>query len=121
MKINNTMKVFNFRKVDYLIKHNLKPVGAGYKNNEPYIFVECKPLDTDLSKYIGQLERYFSATIGVRYGILTDGNKWLFFTDNDNVNLMDKKPFYTLYNHHIHKRCFLSQIGFLQVLPFLTL
>lgn len=66
------------------------------KNNEPYIFVECKPLDTDLSKYIGQLERYYSATIGVRYGILTDGNKWLFFTDNDNVNLMDKKPFYTL-------------------------
>ena len=40
MKINNTMKVFNFRKVDYLIKHNLKPVGAGYKNNEPYILFE---------------------------------------------------------------------------------
>ena len=65
-------------------------------NNEPYIFVECKPLGTDLDKYIGQLERYYSATLSVRYGILTDGNKWLFFTDRDNVNLMDKKPFYTL-------------------------
>lgn len=65
-------------------------------NNEPYIFVECKPLGTDLDKYIGQLERYYSATLSVRYGILTDGNKWLFFTDRDNINLMDKKPFYTL-------------------------
>ena len=25
-------------------------------SNEPYIFVECKPLGTDLDKYIGQLE-----------------------------------------------------------------
>lgn len=66
------------------------------KDNEPYIFVECKPLDTDLNKYIGQLERYYSATIGVRYGILTDGNRWLFFTDYQNKNLMDKKPFYSV-------------------------
>ena len=65
-------------------------------NNEPYIFVECKPLGTDLDKYIGQLERYYSATLSVRYGILTDGNKWLFFTDSKNKNLMDKKPFYSV-------------------------
>ena len=32
-----TMKVFDFRKVDYLLKHKQVPIGAGYKIKEPYV------------------------------------------------------------------------------------
>lgn len=73
-------------KVDYAIM----------KDGKPFIFVECKSLDTDLRVHIGQLARYYSATLDVRYGILTDGNKWLFFGDFKNSNVMDKEPFYSI-------------------------
>lgn len=37
IEINGTMKVFDMKKVDMLIKRNIQPCGAGVKNNESYV------------------------------------------------------------------------------------
>jgi len=70
-------------KVDYAIKINSKIM----------MLIECKPSRTDLSKeHASQLYRYFSVTES-RFGILTNGIEWRFFTDLDAPNKMDAKPF----------------------------
>ena len=59
----------------------------------PKILVEAKPYRTDLSHTeMGQLSRYFAAT-HARIGILTNGRVFQFFSDLDNKNLMDTRPF----------------------------
>lgn len=59
----------------------------------PKILVEAKPYKTDLSNAeMGQLSRYFAAT-HARIGILTNGRVFQFFSDLDNKNLMDVRPF----------------------------
>jgi hypothetical protein len=71
-------------KVDYAIKINSKIT----------LLIECKPSRTDLSKeHASQLYRYFSVTES-RFGILTNGLEWRFFTDLDAPNKMDAKPFF---------------------------
>jgi len=71
-------------KVDYAIK----------LNGKIEMLIECKPARTDLSKeHASQLYRYFSVT-GSRFGILTNGVEWRFFTDLDASNKMDAKPFF---------------------------
>lgn len=73
-------------KVDYAIM----------KDGKPFIFIEVKPLGTTLEKHIGQLKSYFTSSNTVRYGILTDGQKYLFFTDDNRDNVMDEESFYKL-------------------------
>lgn len=59
----------------------------------PKILIEAKPYRTDLSQTeMGQLSRYFAAT-HARIGILTNGRIFQFFSDLDNKNLMDTRPF----------------------------
>ncbi len=59
----------------------------------PKILIEAKPYKTDLSHAeMGQLSRYFAAT-HARIGILTNGRIFQFFSDLDNKNLMDTRPF----------------------------
>jgi hypothetical protein len=71
-------------KVDYGIK----------QDNQIVMLVECKPVGADLAaKHAGQLFRYFSVT-DARFGVLTDGVKYLFFTDLDRPNQMDQRPFF---------------------------
>ena len=71
-------------KVDYAIKINGKIE----------ILIECKPARTDLSKeHASQLHRYFHVTES-RFGILTNGLEWRFYTDLDATNKMDAKPFF---------------------------
>tara|TARA_R100000655_G_scaffold3902_4_gene13047 strand:- start:6324 stop:7448 length:1125 start_codon:yes stop_codon:yes gene_type:complete len=71
-------------KVDYGIK----------QDGQIVILVECKPVGADLAaKHAGQLFRYFSVT-DARFGVLTDGVKYLFFTDLDRPNQMDQRPFF---------------------------
>ena len=43
-----------------------------------------------------QLFRYFAALESARFGIFTDGVRYLFFTDIDKSNVMDSRPFLTL-------------------------
>ncbi|MCY3906184.1 MAG: type I restriction enzyme HsdR N-terminal domain-containing protein [Anaerolineaceae bacterium] len=73
-------------KADYAILRDGKPV----------ILVECKSADTNLnSENRSQLSRYFVAT-DARYGILTNGVEYQFYTDLCKRNVMDKSPFLTV-------------------------
>ena len=72
-------------KIDYAIM----------KDNKPVILIECKTVNTDLNKeHASQLFRYFTVTnTPARVGILTNGVIYQFFTDLDERNKMDTKPF----------------------------
>ncbi len=71
-------------KVDYAISIN----------GEPKIFVEAKSMNNKINKSAPQLSRYFSTFPSVRLGILTNGIEYHFFTDLNNANIMDSKPFF---------------------------
>lgn len=58
------------------------------------ILFECKMVGTDLNRVTpSQLYRYFSVT-DARFGILTDGIHYQFFSDLDSPNKMDSRPFF---------------------------
>ena len=70
-------------KVDYAIK----------KDDEVIMLIECKKCGTDLSDaHTTQLFRYFSV-VHARIAVLTDGVVYQFYTDLDESNRMDTKPF----------------------------
>ncbi|MFN5219869.1 MAG: type I restriction endonuclease [Cyanobacteriota bacterium] len=63
------------------------------EDGQPKILIEAKPYTSDLrTAEMGQLSRYFQAT-KARIGILTNGRLFQFFSDLDDRNLMDQKPF----------------------------
>ncbi|HEX6987483.1 MAG TPA: type I restriction endonuclease [Planctomycetaceae bacterium] len=71
-------------KVDYAILRDGKPI----------ILFECKHHTADLRKeHASQLYRYFSVT-EARFGVLTNGIAYRFFSDLDAPNKMDSKPFF---------------------------
>lgn len=71
-------------KVDYALKQNGKII----------MLIECKTAQTNLSDaHYGQLFRYFSVT-EARVGILTNGIEYWFFSDVDEKNKLDNRPFY---------------------------
>ena len=71
-------------KVDYAIK----------KDGEIILLIECKQANTDLSDtHSSQLYRYFSTT-KAKFGILTNGVQYKFFSDIEEPNKMDKRPFF---------------------------
>jgi len=71
-------------KVDYCIK----------KDGDPIILIECKDQSTELDiPHAHQLFRYFAVT-KVRFAILTNGIVYRFFTDLEQPNVMDSKPFF---------------------------
>lgn len=57
------------------------------------ILVEAKPCDEQLDKHGAQLFRYFNTTTA-RFGILTNGIIYRFFTDLEKDNIMDDTPFF---------------------------
>jgi hypothetical protein len=58
------------------------------------ILVECKPSSVDLDlKHAGQLFRYFQVT-DARVAILTNGVVYKFYSDTEQPNKMDEKPFF---------------------------
>jgi Uncharacterized conserved protein len=73
-------------KVDYAIM----------KNNDPIIIVEVKPANMELNaKHLNQLFRYFTVT-KARFGILTNGIVYRFFSDLEEANKMDLMPFFEI-------------------------
>lgn len=71
-------------KVDYAILRDGKPI----------MLFECKKSGADLNiNHAGQLFRYFHVT-EARFGILTNGLVYRFFTDLESPNKMDEKPFF---------------------------
>ncbi len=73
-------------KVDYAIN-----IGG-----EPAILIEVKAWNVELdSTHTSQLFRYFTVT-PARLGVLTNGLRYMLFTDLDAPNKMDERPFHTL-------------------------
>lgn len=60
--------------------------------NTPQILIECKSCTELLSKYTSQLFRYFG-TSKAKFGILTNGIVYKFYTDLEETNKMDLTPF----------------------------
>jgi hypothetical protein len=78
---------------DYGIKKGEKVDYAILIDGEPVILVEAKSCNDNLDKHGSQLFRYFNSS-KARFGVLTNGVKYRFFTDLDETNKMDKKPFF---------------------------
>lgn len=64
-------------------------------DEEPLILIECKPCTKSLSKHSSQLFRYFGTT-NAKFAILTNGLSYQFFTDLEDKNKMDMRPFLTI-------------------------
>ena len=70
-------------KVDYAI----------FKDDKVIMLIECKKYGADLSDaHTSQLYRYFSV-VNARIAVLTDGVMYRFYTDLEETNIMDSKPF----------------------------
>ena len=77
---------------DFGIKKGEKVDYAILKDGRPAIIIECKHFNQNLDTNVAQLFRYFNVT-SVKFGILTNGIEYHFFTDLDEVNKMDQSPF----------------------------
>lgn len=69
-------------KVDYAIRIN----------GEVSILLECKHWRQNLALHSTQLKKYFVAS-NAKFGILTNGIRYQFYTDTEKQNLMDDIPF----------------------------
>lgn len=69
-------------KIDYAI----------FKDGEPVILVECKHWKQDLTLHDNQLLRYYQVS-NAKFGLLTNGIVYRFYTDLETPNRMDEKPF----------------------------
>ncbi len=78
---------------DLGIKKGEKIDYALHKEGQPIILIECKHWQDDLSSRNGQLFRYFHVS-NARFGILTNGVVYRFYTDLVEKNKMDEKPFF---------------------------
>jgi predicted type IV restriction endonuclease len=73
-------------KIDYALVHG----------GTVQMLIECKKVTEPLRlEHASQLYRYFSVT-NARVAILTNGQVWEFYTDLDQPNVMDAKPFLVL-------------------------
>lgn len=77
---------------DVGIKKGEKVDYAIILNDSPVILIECKQSEQKLDKHGSQLFRYFG-TSKAKFGILTNGITYQFFTDLDEPNKMDLTPF----------------------------
>ena len=79
---------------DIGIKRGEKVDYAIMQRGKPAILIECKKYGSNLAEdAVSQLVRYFGVT-NAHFGILTDGISYRFFSDLDQPNVMDPKPFF---------------------------
>lgn len=78
---------------DVGIKKGEKVDYAILTDGVPTILVEAKWCGEPLDKHGSQLFRYFSTT-KAKFGILTNGVEYRFYTDLEEPNKMDEKPFF---------------------------
>lgn len=69
-------------KIDYAI----------FLNNEPVMLIECKHWAQNLDLHSCQLQKYFVAS-KAKFGVLTNGVVYRFYTDLVKTNIMDTTPF----------------------------
>lgn len=83
-ELNADVGIKKGEKVDYAVLREGKPI----------LLFECKMAGTNLRQVqMSQLFRYFSVT-SARFGVLTDGIQYYFFTDMAQPNIMDNEPFF---------------------------
>ncbi len=80
---------------DVGIKKGEKVDYAILNNGNPMVLIECKWCGDTLDKHGSQLFRYFSTTTA-KFGILTNGICYKFYTDLEEANKMDLVPFLEL-------------------------
>lgn len=85
---------------DVGIKRGEKVDYAILQDGQPIILIEAKACSEKLDKHDSQLFRYFGTTKS-RFAILTNGIVYRFYSDLDQPNVMDSKPFYTLDMEHL--------------------
>jgi predicted type IV restriction endonuclease len=78
---------------DVGMKQGEKVDYALFRNGKPTILIECKKWREKLDKHGTQLTRYFTFSVA-KFGILTNGIKFWFYTDLDKANIMDNFPFF---------------------------
>lgn len=69
-------------KIDYAIR----------KDGETIMLIECKHWQQDLNLHETQLQKYFVAS-KAKFGVLTNGIEYRFYSDLTKPNLMDTAPF----------------------------
>ncbi len=79
---------------DLGIKQGEKVDYAILRNGQPTILIECKWHGSSLDVFNSQLFRYFHTT-KAKFGLLTNGFEYRFYTDLVENNKMDEKPFFT--------------------------
>lgn len=77
---------------DIGIKKGEKIDYAIFKDSDPIILIECKHCAQNLDLHDGQLLRYFHVS-KAKFGILTNGIVYRFYSDLVEANKMDEKPF----------------------------
>jgi predicted type IV restriction endonuclease len=83
-ELNADVGIKKGEKVDYAVLRDSKPI----------LLFECKMAGTNLRQVqMSQLFRYFSVT-AARFGVLTDGVQYHFFTYMAQPNIMDNEPFF---------------------------
>lgn len=72
-------------KIDYAI----------FKDGDPIVLIECKHWKENLDCHNGQLFRYYHVS-KAKFGLLTNGIVYRFYTDLVETNKMDEKPFFEI-------------------------
>ena len=92
--VNDLAEVVPEFTADHGLKKGEKVDFALMRGDAVALLVECKMLDAELSiAHCGQLSRYFHNT-DASFGLLTDGNRYRFYSDLEKPNVMDDRPFF---------------------------
>ena len=88
----NPLEVVPEMTCDIAMKKGEKIDYAIMKDGEPIMLIECKHWQQDLNLHDNQLLRYFNVS-KAKFGVLTNGIIYRFYTDLEEPNKMDEKPF----------------------------
>lgn len=88
----NPLEVVPELDCDLIKKKGEKIDYAIIKDGAPILLIECKHWNQDLNLHDSQLKKYFVAS-NARFGVLTNGIEYRFYTDLEKANIMDEKPF----------------------------
>ncbi len=88
----NPTEVFPEFTADLGLKKGEKVDYAIFQDGQPILIIECKHWTENLNVHNSQLFRYFHVT-KTRFSLLTNGIEYRFYTDLEEPNKMDEKPF----------------------------
>lgn len=94
---------------DVGVKKGEKVDFAIAKDSVPIIIIECKHWKENLNLHDTQLQRYFNVS-KAKFGILTNGIQYRFYTDLEKPNLMDDEPF-LLFDFENYKEHSVNELG----------